>query len=493
MENKIIAGKFILIKTKGSSGSLTTYLAEDPLTDSRVIVKVFSDDNPMALELIKAMNMLNDHECRGVVTALEGGMLEDEPGYYLVFPEVPGPVLEEFLLLNPTMHEEELARLAREVEETLKSMHDAGFFHLFLSPRNIFYSPGRPVYLKDPALNYQLHSFLLQELQGFDYSYFSPRFMDGGEGCPEEDVFSLGRILGEVIDKVEWIGSGENRQAWIERTATMMASIDPGVSGGADEPGNDPGLEAGGAEEAGPIKGAAGERPDSIKALRLELESQSSGRKKGQLREEATMAGRHRTGRRMFSLVLAAILLCVVLIAAFGMPDGRDSRPETRDGTDQASPGEPETGEMEGASEEGPVATMEALPETAILPEVADTVEAQGGSFSGDYSPDAGDVKTAAEVLETNEGAPAANRKPVASFTVSPSEGSSPLQVYLDAGSSYDPDGDIASYSWSCGGGGISIYRVFESSVIPARISITLTVTDNSGASSSATRTITLY
>ena len=64
--------------------------------------------------------------------------------------------------------------------------------------------------------------------------------------------------------------------------------------------------------------------------------------------------------------------------------------------------------------------------------------------------------------------------------------GGSPLQVYLDAGASYDPDGSIVSYSWSCGERGGRLPDV-RGNVIPTRVSVTLTVTDDDGASPSTT------
>ncbi len=527
MEKQIIAGKFILIKTKGSNGSLTTYLAEDPMTGDRVIVKDFSDDNPMALELIKAMNLLNDKGCRGILTAIEGGMLEDEPGYYLVFPEIPGPALEEFLVLNPTMQEEELTRLAQEMEEALHDLHGAGLFHLFLSPRNIFYSPGRPIYIKDPALNYQLYSFLLQELQGFDYSYFSPRLMDGGEGCPEEDLFSMGRVLKEVVEKVEWVGREEARQSWVDRANAMMACADPTLP-----PGGEHELDAmhgcavvatksdsspdaaesdipiswqeecssaadpdnGDAADTGPVvEEEAAQQPDSIKALRLQLENLSGEGGAGRCRVE-TAGGKRPAGKRLLALSLVVILLSIVLLAAYGMPDEHESEADLSESAGQItmSGDAPEIGQEPAGN------NPEELPETpadmAILPETSEAVQAQDvTSFTGDNDSVNGNAAADAKITETDGGLSPTNRPPVASFSVSPSEGSSPLQVYLDAGASYDPDGSIVSYSWSCGGSGVSIYRVFESSVIPSRISITLTVTDNGGASSSTTRSVTLY
>src|SRR4030066_249525 len=94
MEKRILAGKYALIKTKGSNGRIFTHLVEDPLGGGRVMVKVFADEDPLALEYIKCMNILSDHGCRGMLMPLEGGILEDEPGYYLAFPGVPGQTLE---------------------------------------------------------------------------------------------------------------------------------------------------------------------------------------------------------------------------------------------------------------------------------------------------------------------------------------------------------------------------------------------------------------
>lgn len=75
------------------------------------------------------------------------------------------------------------------------------------------------------------------------------------------------------------------------------------------------------------------------------------------------------------------------------------------------------------------------------------------------------------------------NAFPTADFTATPTVGVAPLTVQLNASASNDPDGSIVNYQWSSSDGqsknGIQTTMVFNT---PNTYSITLTVTDNEGA-----------
>lgn len=82
---------------------------------------------------------------------------------------------------------------------------------------------------------------------------------------------------------------------------------------------------------------------------------------------------------------------------------------------------------------------------------------------------------------------------PVALFTFSPSSPVVGSPVVFNASSSYDPDGVIVSYEWDLNGDGMidttgATGQVTYSS--PGTAAVRLTVTDNSGLSTSATQTI---
>lgn len=80
------------------------------------------------------------------------------------------------------------------------------------------------------------------------------------------------------------------------------------------------------------------------------------------------------------------------------------------------------------------------------------------------------------------------NQIPVAAASGSPTSGMTPLVVSFNGSGSYDPDGTIVSYAWNFGDGatapGIAPSHTYTT---PGTYSARLTVTDNQGASASAT------
>ena len=85
------------------------------------------------------------------------------------------------------------------------------------------------------------------------------------------------------------------------------------------------------------------------------------------------------------------------------------------------------------------------------------------------------------------------NQSPTASFTATPTSGVAPLTVSFNASSSSDSDGTIVSYAWDFKdgytGNGVTVNHTFNST---GSYNVGLTVTDDKGATDSATKTITV-
>ena len=85
------------------------------------------------------------------------------------------------------------------------------------------------------------------------------------------------------------------------------------------------------------------------------------------------------------------------------------------------------------------------------------------------------------------------NKVPVARFTATVLSGISPLRVDFDAGTSYDPDGRIASYDWDFVDGSTDTGKTASHTFTTATTqtyTVRLTVTDDDGAASVAYQSI---
>ncbi|MBC7230470.1 MAG: hypothetical protein H5T74_08795 [Actinobacteria bacterium] len=581
MGGEIIAEKFALLRTRGGNGVAVTHLVEDTLLGERAVVKVSEGLEDLAFEYLKTYNLARELDLPGLLMPLEGGLLEEEGGYYMAFPELGEPSLEDWLRTGGLLRCEEIMALALGILRALEGLHGAGLVHLFLNPRNVFYRPGGHVTLKDPALRSCFFSRFLEEVAAPDFHYFSPAVMDGDPPGPEADLFAVGRLVGRLLEEAGDAGSSPcvSRIAGLAQ-ACMEAGIAgsavsardllaefagesagrgwdvAGSGGGAPEPGEakrreetvtgghfSPRAEAAPSECMPEPAGNAARRGHGatrgigrpFAALRFtrpllrmsgrrglsgtcagEGESPAAGEARVRTRAEASGQARGRgapSGSRpplslerkgwATALLLAAFLFLALagwsgaflLLQGGGVKAPADSTAGRSCAGGDAAAAAGLLGRSRGLTVDG---TASGLRTAQGEVEANGGAELEGAAAGSTRDATVDEVEGARDGGEEPAAAPSSpaggsGAPPVASFTLTPAEGRSPLQVLLDASASHDPDGRIVAYSWSFGAAGVRLYHVFESSVIPARISVTLTVTDDVGNSASATRYVTLY
>lgn len=593
MGGEIIAERFSLLKTRGSNGLAFTHIVEDTLDGRRLVVKVSDRLGILALEYLKAANLLAESGVRGILLPLEGGLLDEEEGYYLAFSEVEEPSLENYLRMRPSLTCEEALHVLKGVLRVLEDLHRVGFLHLFLEPRNIFYLPHRSLTLKDPALRAEFFHPFLELISAPDFSYLHPSLMDGGLPGPEADLYAFGKLaerlhsstldgctsssgrfismlartceevagLGWKAAGMDVMGTMASLQCDLEKVLAEARSSASESSGRfkkamswlrGSHPGDEdcragrdygagtsrptltgepravmwewvkkgdstpwptgPEVHLGDVQDSGVSDdgGTATQKPGAAaRGSRVGAGSDRIERAFGgftaasEAKDEAHQGikGRGRTSRtRRFSrakaLRVGAVAACLILLLsvfACLLVAKRGENPQTALGWGASKAGVEEVlypleearkglgGEKDRDDEVAEGRELTSCGEAApVSPEKDNpSLEKTAGSPSSERVPTGMD--------------PVSPRPPVARFSVSPAEGQSPLRVFLDASGSYDPDGRIISFRWSCGGESIAFYQVFESNLIPARIAVTLTVTDDGGNTGSVTHYVTLY
>ncbi len=522
MGGDIIAERFSLLKTRGSNGVAFTYIVEDTLDGRRLVLKVSDRLGILGLEYHKACNLLSECGVRGILLPMEGGILDEDGGYYLAFPELGEPSLENYVRMRHALTCEEILHILERLLAALDDLHRAGFVHLFLEPRNIFYLPRREITLKDPALRPEFFHDLLELVSSPDYSYLPPVVMDGGFPGPEADVYAVGRLAEKLLERASDGGSSplfEVVQLFakactgcvMEEERPRAAQLRERLLAGAE------------AARSGPRSEIHDYSEEGYSELYLDTDDESVfGAGSSDHGERAVHKGesdvvnlrrkhvwlrfpRYRTTskrdtkaikRAALTILSVFVVLGIVLFMVAGSGRGQTSA-AFRSGGSELGGGATAQGVREMRS-----LYLEDEPGVETRGEVTDSCAAEsdgtGGAVSAalEVTGKGSGMAEGDDLEEVNRGgqmnAPE-NRPPIATFTVSPSEGESPLSVLLDASGSYDPDGHIVSYQWSCGGSEVIFRHVFESNIIPVRLAVTLTVTDDAGASAKTTRYITLY
>lgn len=498
MGGEIIAEKFALIKTKGSNGVAFTHVVEDTLLGERAVVKVSGKFGLLALEYLKTANLARESGVKGVLMPFEEGILEEEAGIYLAFPEVGEPSLESYLRIWAPLTCREAVKITIKLLSIVEALHDAGFVHLFIGTRNVFYHARGEVTLKDPALKAEFFHPLLESIDAPDFSYFSPGVMDGEEPGPEADLYALGRLAERLLEGCVDAASSPEAEvlAWAGERLRGAAGSGRQSPGGIRREIEGMLMRPRGTGEAAPVSCAARRHGGAdCKSGTAAPAGRISGRR-----------GRLGIGKKSLGTisVFVSVLLLLASLAFLAGPVRPNRLPAgagVAGGTGAGGSGEGPAALKEavggGPESEATTASMEveSLPEASgetVSSASGVQVDAPGEAAGGGY----GDGFPRQPFGENGQEAAPGGQSPsdpVALFTISPESGQSPLQVRLDASTSFDPDGSIVSYSWSFGGSGKSACYVFESSVIPAIVPVTLTVTDDGGNSASVTRYLTLY
>jgi serine/threonine protein kinase len=210
MENDIqkhAYGRYRVVKLLGEGAMGRVYLAEDPVLDRLVALKIIaiknhSNDTTMH-DYIKRFNLEAKASARlnhpSIVTIYDAG--EDDGDPWIAFEFVKGVRLDQYLRSQKQLSFDNIRLIITQLASALQYAHDMGIIHRDIKPQNILIDERTSIAkLADFGVAKAPWAGLTQEGNSVGSpGYMSPEQIDGSKIDTRSDLFSLGIVLYELI------------------------------------------------------------------------------------------------------------------------------------------------------------------------------------------------------------------------------------------------------------------------------------------------------
>jgi len=205
------ADSFVLLE-KLESGMTGAYLAEQPqLSGHRYVIKILADTKPDSVKRFEMeANILGRLHKAGITKVpfpVFFGWFEGFP--YLVMEYVAGKTLKQLSATEdwqPSL--ESICRIILDAASTLDAAHRFGVIHRDIKPSNLILGTDGQVRVIDfgVAKDQELDSASAVTATGLapgTQAYMSPEQLAGKQATPRSDIFSLGLVFQELLDRAK--------------------------------------------------------------------------------------------------------------------------------------------------------------------------------------------------------------------------------------------------------------------------------------------------
>ena len=224
---RLVAGRFLLLRELGRGGMGTVWLAADETLGRQVAIKELRPPRGLAGADLEAQRQRALREARSAarihhpnaVTLYEviPAGAEDE-AVYLVMEFVEGPALGELIASEGPLPASRVANFGLQLLDVLEAAHALGIVHRDVKPGNILIAAGDQVKLADFGIAHIAGTARLTRggVVG-THAYMAPELFDNAPITPSADLWSLGATL---YDAVEGRGPFDR-----ESTAAVLRAI----------------------------------------------------------------------------------------------------------------------------------------------------------------------------------------------------------------------------------------------------------------------------
>lgn len=202
-----ILGKYSLIKCIGSGGMGVVYLAEDPLMNRRVAIKILLKEvakNPALVQRFLTEAQVTGRLNHPNIIAIYDVLLDNGSVSIVMELLKPGSVMQQIQQRGP-LHWIEATRIIADCCSALVATHEAGLIHRDIKPGNILCSPAGITKLVDfgmvkelPQKAEQAEDSHIKSLTG-TATYMSPEQIAGLPIDKRSDLYSLGVTYYELL------------------------------------------------------------------------------------------------------------------------------------------------------------------------------------------------------------------------------------------------------------------------------------------------------
>ena len=205
MEERVLGGRYRLVRHLARGGMAEVYVAEDQLLNRTVAVKILFPELAHDEAFVerfrreaRAAASLNHHN---IVSVYDFG--EDEGSWFIVMEYVEGRNLRDIIRSEGQMDPPHAASLGAEVAAALAAAHAQGIIHRDVKPANVLIaSDAGTVKVADFGIARAAGARQGLTMPGTvlgTATYLSPEQAQGAEVDFRTDVYSLGMVLYEML------------------------------------------------------------------------------------------------------------------------------------------------------------------------------------------------------------------------------------------------------------------------------------------------------
>ena len=192
----------------GGGGMAKVYVADDPASGRRVVVKVLSPDLVAGVDVVRfrrEINLLARLHHPNIVPVLSAGQSGDDLLYYTM-PLVEGESLRALLTRERQLPLERALAIARDIADALRCAHDHQIVHRDIKPENILVeAAGGRALVADFGIARAITRSEVGRVTSSGVTLGTPAYMSPEQAGAEQevdgrsDIYSLGCVLYEML------------------------------------------------------------------------------------------------------------------------------------------------------------------------------------------------------------------------------------------------------------------------------------------------------